>query len=94
MYSVLKSNIVTIEARFFKNGAYADPTTVTLAMKKPDGTALSPAQTLTRQSLGVWSCDFDTQGQAAGVWSFRAEGEGNCDSAAEGSFEIKASAVV
>ena len=94
MYSVLKSNIVTIEARFFKNGSYADPTTVTLAMKKPDGTALSPAQTLTRQSLGVWSCDFDTQGQAAGVWSFRAEGEGNCDSAAEGSFEIKASGVV
>lgn len=91
--SVLQSNVFRISLKFRNSvGRLADPTLVTLRLLKPDESELSPAPTPTRLSTGVWTYDLDTTGLAPGVWTYRGEGHGLVDAAAEGTFEVVASA--
>jgi hypothetical protein len=89
--ALLGSNVIRFTLSFEKDSAYADPQTVSLQLKKPDGTLLSPAPTLVKQETGVWRYDFDTAGQPPGTWKYRAEGDGQLDAATEGTFEITTS---
>lgn len=92
--SALQANVLRLTLRFrTPKGQLADPTLVTLRLLEPGGeTELTPAPTPTRLSTGVWIYDLDTDGLAAGVWTYRAEGHGLVDAAAEGSFTVTASA--
>ena len=91
--SVLQSNLFRIVLKFRNAaGRLADPTLVTLRLLKPDKSELSPAPTPTRLSTGVWTYDLDAEGLAPGVWTYRGEGNGLVDAAAEGTFEVVASA--
>lgn len=91
--SALQANVLRLTLRFrTAKGQLADPTLVGLRLRDPDGTEVTPAPTPTRLSNGVWIYDLDTDGLAAGVWTYRAEGHGLVDAAAEGSFTVTASA--
>jgi hypothetical protein len=91
--SALQSNVLEILMRFRgPDGQLADPTTVTLRLKKPDATELTPAPFPIRLGPGVWQYYFDTQGKAPGVWTYRAEGDGALEAALEGTFTVTGSA--
>lgn len=90
--SALQSNVLVFTLRFEQAGAYADPNSVSLRLKKPDGTELSPAPVPSRTALGTWRWEFDTAGQPAGTWTYRAEGDGLVDAATEGTFSLTQSA--
>lgn len=90
--SLLQANVLRFTMRFEQANAYADPNSVTLRLKKPDGTEFTPAPVPTRTELGTWQWELDTAGQPAGVWKFRAEGDGLVDAATEGTFTVTASA--
>ncbi|MBN9415973.1 MAG: hypothetical protein J0I12_11080 [Candidatus Eremiobacteraeota bacterium] len=90
--SILQANVLRLTLRFERAGAYADPSYVTLRLKKPDGSELSPAPVPVRTELGIWQWEFDTAGQPAGTWTYRAEGDGLVDAATEGTFVVTQSA--
>lgn len=90
--SLLPGNVLTLTLYFEQGGAFRDPNTVSLRLKKPDGTELSPPPTPIRISTGKWAYDFDTDGQPVGVWTYRAEGDGLVDAAVEGTFTVQQSA--
>lgn len=90
--STLQANVLRFTLRFEQASVYADPVTVTLRLRKPDGSELTPAPEPVRTGLGTWQYDFDTDGQPPGPWTYRAEGDGQVDAACEGTFTITASA--
>lgn len=91
--SLLQANVLRLTLRFRNRaGQLADPTLVSLRLLRPDKSELLPAPTPTRLSTGVWIYDFDTAGMAPGVWTYRAEGHGLVDAAAEDTFAVTASA--
>lgn len=92
MLSLLTGCVFRLHIYFEQDGAFADPNTVILRLKQPDGTELAPPVTPTREELGHWTYDFDTAGQPVGVWTYRAEGDGAVDAAVEGTFTVTASA--
>lgn len=89
---ILQRNVIEILARISTGPAYADPTTVSLRLKRPDGTEVTPAPVMTKLGTGLYRYYLDTQGLAAGVWLWHVSGDGLVDCAAEGQFTILASA--
>lgn len=69
------------------NGALVDPTTVTLALRLPDGT--TPTTSPVKDSTGKYFFDFTTT--LAGVHWFRWAGTGSFASASEGAFAVSRS---
>lgn len=65
-------------------GALADPTTVLVRIKDPDGniTVENPV----RQSIGVYYQDLIIS--LAGIWYYRFEGTGNVVAAGDSSFSV------
>lgn len=90
--SLLQANVLRFILRFEQANAYADPNSVRLRLMKPDNTEFTPEPVPTRSGLGIWQWEFDTEGQPAGVWKFRAEGDGLVDAATEGTFTLTQSA--
>jgi hypothetical protein len=71
-------------------GVLADPTVVTLTVRKPDGTALTP--TPTRTSTGVWTYGQSTDPTAlsdVGIWWYTYRGTGTVDATEQGSFVVE-----
>jgi hypothetical protein len=70
--------------------ALANPSVVTLTVRKPDGTLLTP--TPTNPSTGVFTAlvDLDTSGR----WTFRYAGTGTLVTAGEDGFSVRVSMVL
>lgn len=67
----------TLEFRFAKDGALADPTSVSVVITSPAGvvtTITSPDPELLNPEVGVWT--YDLTPDAAGAWAYRGEGDG------------------
>lgn len=74
-------------------GDDANPTTVTIRVKKPDGTVVVKTnQELDNPGLGHWVGRFDVD--QAGRWYYRVEGTGNVQAADEASFIVPPSEIV
>lgn len=69
----------TLVASFEKNGAPADPSTVTMAVTPPDGVVVVGDATRIRQ--GVYS--YDVVLNQVGEWTIRADGSDPVDGSAE-----------
>lgn len=82
---------VTVSATFTdRDGAAADPSTVTLRIKKPDDTVTVVNQgSLTNESaVGAWS--YTVTIDQAGQWWVRWEGTGTVTAAEEEMFYVRA----
>lgn len=93
--SVIIGNKITLAFKVWEGAdAFVDPDTITLTIQPPgDSGAVTPE--FDQTSAGHWQSVFDTDGQPAGVYKYRWEGDGNGkDCAAEGTFEVLASQVV
>lgn len=78
-------NIVKLTATFYDNtSAFADPTTVTLQVKTPDGTVTS--FTPTRDSSGNYHYDYQTV--QSGFTQYYFAGTGALIAAGNGSFNV------
>ena len=66
-------------------GAVADPTTVALTVKAPDGTLTSPSNS--KDSTGVYHADVNPD--ASGTWWYRWTGTGALVAAEEGTFSVR-----
>jgi hypothetical protein len=84
-------DVVTLFADF-KNtaGAAADPTVVTVTVRKPDGTTATPA--VTHPSLGRYEATLALDQH--GTWDFRWLGTGDVAAAEEGSITVRRSRVI
>lgn len=73
------------------NGVLADPTTVTVKIRKGDGTIVVktfPTDTdIVKDSTGVYHIDIDTD--VAGTWTVRFAGTGTVKAAIEQRFKVK-----
>lgn len=72
------------------SGAPADPSTITLTIRKPDGTIATPATT--HDGLGLFHADVATD--QAGTWRYRFSGTGAAAGAGEKAFRVRASRVL
>lgn len=73
-----------------ESAANADPTTVTVSIRAPDGTVTTP--TATQSSTGVYYCDLAVT--MAGVWRYRFAGTGALVAAGEGQLFVRESVFV
>ena len=82
---------VVINAVFVDiGGAPANPATVDVTVKAPDGTLTTPTAT----NIGVGQYRAVTDGTEPGIWYYRVVGVGNdSDATAEGSFCVEASSI-
>jgi hypothetical protein len=70
------------------DGAVADPTTVVLRLRAPDGTTTMPS--VTKTSTGVYFADLTLT--ASGEWKYRWIGTGgDCTAADEGRISVRRS---
>ena len=70
------------------DGAAANPTTVTVKVRKPSGTVTSyTGGSLTNPTPGEWRCEVDCD--IAGSWAFRFEGVGALVAAEESVFDVR-----
>ncbi len=79
---------VTLKAEFFSDAAMtipADPTAVTLQIKKPDGTLTTPTPAHT--TTGVYLYDLDLT--APGRWRWRYVGTGAVKQAETGHIDVR-----
>jgi hypothetical protein len=70
------------------SGDFVDPTTVTLTIQQPDGTAAAGV-VVTRSATGKYHADF--QPGDPGVYRYRWAGTGAYPAAAEGAFTVSRS---
>ena len=73
-------------------GAVADPGTVVLKVKQPDGTVVTQTPDVVRDSTGVYHADLALT--AAGVWAYRWELTAPNAGAAEGVIQVQKSRVI
>lgn len=66
------------------SGALVNPTTVTMAVKAPDGTQTTP--TPTNVSTGIYH--YQQSATQAGVWTWKMVSTGTGQAANRGSFEV------
>lgn len=84
---------VRIQAEFRDlSNQLANPTTVTVQVKRADGTISTPSAS--NPSTGVFTADVDipTAATSAGVWSYRFAGTGALVAAGEAVFFVRQSA--
>lgn len=87
----LIGNAVRLSAIFRDfSGNPADPTTVTLSVKKLGGSVETP--TPVNDAIGYYHYDYEPA--TAGTYSYRFAGEGDVVSATEGSFTVTPSTVI
>ena len=67
------------------NGAPADPTTVIVSVKDPNGTVTTPA--VVRDSLGNYHADQDCS--IAGTWKYQFDGTGAVKASGPGTFRVR-----
>lgn len=92
---------VRLTSAFSVNGIATDPTTVTLKIKKPDGTVVTftyPAS-IAKDSVGNYHYDYmpptiAADPSAIGKYTWRWDGTGTVKAADEGSFKVTASEVL
>jgi hypothetical protein len=73
-------------------GAVADPGTVVLKVKQPDGTVITHTPDVVRDGTGVYHADLALT--AAGVWAYRWELTTPNAGAAEGVIQVQKSKVI
>lgn len=73
-------------------GSIADPGTVVLKVKQPDGTVISHTSDVVRDGTGVYHADLALT--AAGVWAYRWELAAPNAGAAEGVITVQKSKVI
>lgn len=92
-YSIGNAVRVTIKFKSQANGAYVDPTTVTVKVKNPSAVVTTyvygVAPEVQKSSTGIYYMIIDCN--AAGAWKYRWEATGDNQAAAEGSFDVSAS---
>ena len=70
-YKIAEKNVLVFTAKISNAlGQLIDPTTVTLRLKRPDGTT-APAIAMTKSIVGIYTAELDTQDLAAGRQNFR-----------------------
>lgn len=95
-YDVLNTydvgDLVRLSSAFVVSSVATDPTTVTLALRKPSGTALSytyGAAQITKDSVGNYHKDISVDD--TGVWAYKWTGTGTCETVEEGRFLVRLS---
>lgn len=79
-------DLVTLTATLTNTaGTLSDPTSVTLTVRKPDGSSSTVSNT--RSSTGVYTADVTID--QAGEWNYRWEGTGALVVAEEGQFYVR-----
>ena len=90
-------DLITVKAVFRdRNSELADPTTVTLKIKKSDGvisTYVYPSVPVEKDSTGIYHADIDTTAGPGGVWVYRWTGVGVAQAAEEREFVVRTSLV-
>ncbi len=76
---------ITLRASFTDSDAAVDPSTVTCAVRAPDGTPSAPS--VSKAATGVYTATVLPD--AAGVWFYRFAGTGAYVAAEEGTFLIR-----
>jgi uncharacterized protein YfaS (alpha-2-macroglobulin family) len=81
---------VRIEAFFEVAGERTDPTTVTLRVRRPNGsvTVYTTGQ-LTKVATGHYRLELTPAKTEFGRWVYRWEGTGACEAQIEGSFRVR-----
>lgn len=81
-------DVITLRATFRDAaGALANPGAVALAVRKPDGTLVTPAPTPTEASVGVWQHAIAPD--QSGWWTYRFIGTGANAAAEEARFFVR-----
>ena len=57
----------TVTIKSVASGAVADPTTVTISIRKPDRTMAVTDQAMTKSDTGVYYYDYTIPGETAGI---------------------------
>lgn len=84
-------DVVTLDNEFAVDGVLTNPTTTTLTVTKPDGTAaVYTGGQLTNPSAGVFSKDVTTD--QAGTWAYKWVGTGAAADVEDGTFDVWAAA--
>lgn len=82
---------VRVAVQFQKNGLDANPTTITLRVRKPDLTTVTyiygVASEIVQESTGNFYADVS--GDKDGRWRYRWIGTGNVETAIEGNFVVR-----
>lgn len=74
------------------DGLAADPGTVVLKVRQPDGTVVTHTPDVVRDSAGVYHADLVLS--AAGMWAYRWELDAPNAGAAEGVIQVQKSRVI
>jgi hypothetical protein len=80
-----------LRALFTVESVPTDPSSATLVVKKPTGTVLTPAPTVTDVGTGTWRAEWDLT--ESGRWRWYLTSTGNAKAAEKGSFFVEASDV-
>ncbi len=84
-----KGSSTRISNEFKVAGVLTDPTTITLKIKKPDGTSSTytyAAGEITREAAGKYYKDFTLN--QVGFWLYRWEGTGTCEAVDENYLQV------
>jgi hypothetical protein len=79
-------SLVTLSAVFTVNGQKADPDTVTLKIRRPDGTTEEPA--VIHDGVGEYHYDLDVATHS-GQWVYLWTGQGNVKASEEKKFQVR-----
>lgn len=83
-------DLVRVSATFKRGAALDDPTTVTLKIRKGDGTSATYTYALgqvIRDSLGIFHADISLD--VPGTWAYRWEGTGPTQAAGQNTFVVQ-----
>ena len=70
-------------------GVLANPSTITLKYRKPDGVITTIAQgALSNPSAGIWTYNLDTTGMPLGLVHYKFYGTGSVKAAGEEKFDL------
>lgn len=86
-YQVGDSYVCRAEFRLSETNALADPLTITVTVRRPDGTIADvtyPSASLSRVALGVYRLVVDVD--VAGIWRVRWRSTGDAKAAEQTSF--------
>lgn len=84
MSTINVGDIAHLTAKFLVAGALADPDTVTVRVRKPDGTLVSGAAV--HDTTGTYHYDVDVD--QPGPWRFAFMGVGTVQAAEDGTFSV------
>lgn len=88
-------DLIRIRATFRDvDGNLADPDTVSVYIKSPDGPVEDVTADAVASGTGEWYVDYDTTGAESGVWHYRFVGTGNVQQSSDWGFILRRSEVL